>query len=714
VALKIIKLGMDTKRVVARFEAERQALALMDHPNIAKVLDAGCTQSGRPYFVMELVRGIPITSYCDQEWLAIKDRLDLFLKVCHAIQHAHQKGIIHRDIKPSNILVTLNEGVPVPKVIDFGIAKATQQKLTDKTIYTHFAQLIHTPAYMSPEQAEMSGLDIDTRTDIYNLGVLLYELLTGTTPFDAKELTSSGLDEMRRIIREREPPRPSTRLTRLGPSAKSKIVNHKSKIANDLDWIVMKCLEKDRTRRYETANSLAGDVNRYLRDEPVEACPPSAAYRFRKFARRQKTGLVIASVLTLALLVVLGVVAGSIGWAVRDRATRQAAIEVEVDVALNEAARLQAQRKYAEALSAALRAEAILSAGSSQELQKRAGDLRKDLQMVLRLESTRLEGARSNADGNVDFAHEDREYGQVFRQFGMDALVLGPQEIADHGRATTIRLELASALDDWAFVRGLVRPEGDEIAKRLVAAARLVDPDELRNRIRDVQETRDETALRELLTTERHRVLEWPTLHLLLLAVWQAEQFEEVIALEKEARRQWPDDYWHNYELAMLLMQKERPQWEDAARFYTAALALRPDSSVVQHDLAWLLVQWPRPGVEHFDEAIDLARKAIKVTPTAGNYWVTLGIAHYRAGQWSAALAAFQQAAKLHKGGDSLDWFFLAMVYWRLGEKEQGRMWYDQAVQWMEKNDPDSGELKRTRAEAAELLGSEEGEPSIN
>ena len=213
VALKVIKLGMDTRQVVARFEAERQALALMDHPNIAKVLDAGATDAGRPFFVMELVKGIPITRYCDQEKLATRERLDLFIQVCHAIQHAHQKGIIHRDIKPSNILVTLHDGVPVPKVIDFGIAKATQQELTEKTVYTQFQQFIGTPAYMSPEQAEMSGLDIDTRSDIYSLGVLLYELLTGSTPFDTQELLKSGLDEMRKIIREREPVRPSTRLT---------------------------------------------------------------------------------------------------------------------------------------------------------------------------------------------------------------------------------------------------------------------------------------------------------------------------------------------------------------------------------------------------------------------------------------------------------------------------------------------------------------------
>ncbi|HMO66672.1 MAG TPA: serine/threonine-protein kinase, partial [Verrucomicrobiota bacterium] len=271
VALKVIKLGMDTKAVVARFEAERQALALMDHPNIAKVLDAGATEAGRPYFIMELVRGIKITEYCDQNSLRTEQRLQLFIQVCRAIQHAHQKGIIHRDIKPSNILVTLHDGVPVPKVIDFGIAKATEGRLTDATVYTQLHQFIGTPAYMSPEQAEMSGLDIDTRSDIYSLGVLLYELLTGQTPLDAQELLSLGIDGMRKTIREREPLRPSTRLATLSGEQLTTTAQRRSVdttglvglIRGDLDWIVMKCLEKDRTRRYETANSLAMELHRY-------------------------------------------------------------------------------------------------------------------------------------------------------------------------------------------------------------------------------------------------------------------------------------------------------------------------------------------------------------------------------------------------------------------------------------------------------------------
>ncbi|HSZ58872.1 MAG TPA: tetratricopeptide repeat protein [Tepidisphaeraceae bacterium] len=310
VALKIIKLGMDTKLVIARFEAERQALAMMDHPNIARVLDAGATETGRPYFVMELVKGIPITDYCNQKRLTPKERLELFIPVCKAVQHAHQKGIIHRDIKPSNVMVTLHDGVPVPKVIDFGIAKAVNQRLTEHTLFTEYRQLIGTPEYTSPEQADISGLDVDTRSDIYSLGVLLYQLLTGTTPFESKELRRCAYGEIQRIIREVEPPKPSTRLSTLGASLKA-LGDHMATepkrlsrvMAGELDWIVMKCLEKDRARRYDTASSLASDVQRHLDGEPVEASPPSAAYRFRKFTRKHRIPLAVAALLVTATVV---------------------------------------------------------------------------------------------------------------------------------------------------------------------------------------------------------------------------------------------------------------------------------------------------------------------------------------------------------------------------------------------------------------------------
>jgi serine/threonine protein kinase len=312
VALKILKPGMDTALVIARFESERQALALMDHPNIAKVLDAGATASGRPYFVMELVKGVPITELCDRNHLTTEDRLKLFLDVCHAIQHAHHKGVIHRDIKPSNVLVTLHDGVPVVKVIDFGVAKATGQKLTEKTLFTAYGQMIGTPAYMSPEQAEMSGLDIDTRSDVYSLGVLLYELLTGTTPLELKRLREAGYAEMQRLISEEEAPRPSTRLSSLGSSATILAGNRGMDVkrlvrllAGELDWVVMKALDKDRNRRYDTPGHFAEDVQRYLRREEILARRPSTLYKLKKFLQRNRVQALAGAVLWVVVMVAL-------------------------------------------------------------------------------------------------------------------------------------------------------------------------------------------------------------------------------------------------------------------------------------------------------------------------------------------------------------------------------------------------------------------------
>nr|MBA3482167.1 serine/threonine protein kinase [Pirellulales bacterium] len=347
VALKVIKPGADTRQVIARFEAERQALALMDHENIAKVLDAGATQSGRPYFVMELVHGVPITEFCDRNQLSARERLELFVQVCRAVQHAHTKGIIHRDIKPTNVMVTLHEGVPVPKVIDFGVAKATGQQLTEKTLFTNFAQMIGTPLYMSPEQAEMTSIDVDTRSDVYSLGVLLYELLTGATPLDKERFKQAAFDEVRRIIREEEPPRPSTRLSTMGDQARSILAAQRKcdpkqlrrLVRGELDWIIMKALEKERARRYETADGLARDIERYLRDDPVEACPPSAVYRLKKFAQRNKGPVLAAAVVLLTL--VGGTVGTTFGLVRAEQARRAQAERAEGERRAKEEAQMR-------------------------------------------------------------------------------------------------------------------------------------------------------------------------------------------------------------------------------------------------------------------------------------------------------------------------------------------------------------------------------------
>jgi tetratricopeptide (TPR) repeat protein len=462
VALKVIKLGMDTKQVIARFEAERQALALMDHPNIAKVLDGGATETGRPFFVMELVRGIKITDYCDQNNLPTNERLELFIQVCQAIQHAHQKGIIHRDIKPSNILVTQHDDVAVPKVIDFGIAKATTGQLTDKTLFT--------PAYMSPEQAQMSGLDIDTRADIYSLGVLLYELLTGNTPFDAKELLAAGMDEMRRKIREDEPARPSTCLSTMTAIDLTTVAKHRHAepprlihlIRGDLDWLVMKCLEKDRTRRYETAGAVATDLQRHLNNEPVLACPPSRSYRFQKLVQRNKLGFAAAGAVTAALFMGLG---ASTLMFLKEKAARLRAVTAEqAQSRSRQEAEGARQRAEAEAAHSARRGTFMMkiwgalnqtAVGRDREmlrgfLDQTAERVIKELNYAPELEA----GLREEVGGGFIDAGSYTNAGNMF----MEALSLRRKL-----RGET-HPEVASAMNRLAYVRGLEQRDTEAIA----------------------------------------------------------------------------------------------------------------------------------------------------------------------------------------------------------------------------------------------------------
>ncbi|MGI8978125.1 MAG: protein kinase domain-containing protein [Pirellulaceae bacterium] len=423
VALKVIKPGMDSRQVIARFEAERQALALMDHVNIARVLDAGTTEQGRPYFVMELVHGVPITKYCDDNHLTPRQRLELFVPVCQAIQHAHQKGIIHRDIKPSNVMVTLYDGQPVPKVIDFGVAKATEQKLTERTLFTQYGTMIGTLEYMSPEQAEMSDLGIDTRSDIYSLGVLLYELLTGSTPLSHKRMKEAAYGEILRMIKEEEPPKPSTRLSDSGEALASISAQRKTEPAKlsklmrgELDWIVMKTLEKDRNRRYETANGFAADVQRYLADESVEACPPSARYKLGKFARKNRKALVTAG----AFLVLLGAATVVSTWQAFRATQAEAVAKASADQA-----RLNAEEAERNARQASAEANAKVVALAAEQ-QARADETKARQQAFAALRSMTADVVERKFAQATVLTEDDREFLRgVIAQYDAFAAIKG-------------------------------------------------------------------------------------------------------------------------------------------------------------------------------------------------------------------------------------------------------------------------------------------------
>jgi tetratricopeptide (TPR) repeat protein len=689
VALKVIRPGMGSAQVIARFEAERQALALMDHPNIARVLDAGttegepgCVGAGRPYFVMELIRGVPITDYCDQNRLSLRERLELFVAVCRAVQHAHQKGIIHRDLKPSNVLVALHDGKAVVKVIDFGIAKALGQALTDRPAFTGQAQMVGTPLYMSPEQAGMGDPDIDTRSDIYSLGVLLYELLSGTTPFDAERLKQVGLDELCRIIRDEEPPRPSVRISTMREVASNVSANRQSdprrlsqQLRGELDWIVMKCLDKDRNRRYETANGLARDVERYLLDEPVLACPPSAWYRIHKFARRNKVALAVTS-LMLFFLLVLG---GGMGWVVRDRAARHAALEQEVTRALAEAEDFYKRGKLPDGMAALKRAEGLLASGEAGvELRRRVRQWRTDLGTAMRLEQIRLDRCPLKGEEPVvDWRAADTAYRDEFRAYGLDVEALDPDEAAARIRASTIKDRLVAALDDWVLVKLIGKLAGPE---RLLVLARRADPHPWRDRLRDVLGRRRWKALKRL-ARDRDAQAQPPATVVLLTEALFGPGMSRPLAVEvlRQAQQRHPGDYWINERLGYFLLQLEPAQPGEAARFFQAALALRPDDAAMHHNLGFALEKQGRPAEAEaeFREAIGLRpnsasshhslgfalasqdrpaeaeaayREAIRLKPDFANCYKGLGLVLQKQGKWAEAVAATRKAIRLKPG----------------------------------------------------------------
>ncbi len=881
VALKVIKLGMDTQQVVARFEAERQALAMMDHVNIARVLDAGTIglsiqdfqfsidgkppeQSavenqnskiknvGRPYFVMELIHGVPITKYCDDNHLTPRQRLELFVPVCQAIQHAHQKGIIHRDIKPSNVMVTLYDGKPVPKVIDFGVAKATEQKLTERTLFTQYGTMVGTLEYMSPEQAEMSALGVDTRSDIYSLGVLLYELLTGSTPLSQKRMKEVAFAEILRLIKEEEPPKPSTRLSDSGEALASISALRQTEPARltqlmrgELDWIVMKTLEKDRNRRYETASGFVADVQRYLADEAVQACPPSAMYRFRKVARRNKRTIGTVTVLLFAVLAVVA----TFGWAVRERFAREAAIQAEVDLALQEAERWQEQAKWPEALSAAKRAEGLLAGTESNEPRERAAQLRKELEMVVALEAYRAQ--RANL---INRQAPSSGYTRLFADAGIDVENMSPPEVAAQiARRPGTAIVVAGALDDWAQ-----ETQDSAIWKRLLEAARLADPDAWRSQLRQLMGQKDLDALRKLAEEAKMSVLPVQSLQLMGNALAFAGDSPASVAWLRRAHRQHPGDSRISFDLALHLAEHNSQgdsspvDLLDALRFAEAALASRPSASMydfvgsilfqigrydeaaacarksieIAPDHNWddirqgeayknlgqaLVAQqkpdeaipcfrkaieleptdwaykglgeayaaqgkldeaitcylkaielnpqwdwphcnlgdalaalgklddaivcyrkaieldaewsWPRlrlasvlnsqawalatdSNPEKCDpaKAVNLANEAVELAPKSGPYFNTLGVAHYQSSQWKDAVVAFEKSMQLRDGGDSADWFFLAMAHWQLYQKEEARTWLNKAIEWADAHAKSNAEIQGFRAEAEKLI----------
>jgi non-specific serine/threonine protein kinase/serine/threonine-protein kinase len=610
VALKLIRADRDSRQVIARFEAERQALALMDHPNIARVLDGGATETGRPFFVMELVNGLPLTRFCDEAKLTPRERLELFVPMCQAVQHAHQKGIIHRDLKPSNVLVTLYDGKPVPKIIDFGVAKAMAGRLTDESLATEFGAVVGTFEYMAPEQAGFSALDVDTRADIYALGVILYELLTGLRPFDSQRLRKAALDELVRILREEEPPRPSTRLStdKSAPSLASLRQTEPSRLTalmrGELDWVVMKCLEKDRTRRYETANGLARDIQRYLDDDVVEARPPSAGYRLRKFGLKHRAALAMAAV--IALLLVVGTAVST--W--------------------------QAVR--------AMRAEAQALAARDEATEER-----------LRAEAA-LQHAKLTNQAGIS----------VLTFFGDRVLAAAQPKSAKGGLGTDVTIRAAL-----------------EAAEPAVSASFPDQPSV-------------EASVRAVLGQTYLNLGEW-------------ERAARHYTWAEELSRGWwgPD---HPFTADMMVGQavahlsagkadRAVPLFEQALPILRAKLP--PDHPGTLQTMGNLVLAYGKLG--RADRALPLFRELLK-------RYTALGTARYRAGDWSGAAAALERAVGLGRPDDpatAANGFFLAMAHWRLGDKAKARAWFDKSVVWMAKGKNDDPELKRFRAEAAELLG---------
>jgi serine/threonine protein kinase/tetratricopeptide (TPR) repeat protein len=867
VALKIVKPGMDSRQVVARFEAERQALAMMDHPNIAKVLDAGtigasgrrsavgkerlsvmdrvaaqasltpdssplASGEGRPYFVMELVKGVPITRYCDEQQLTVRERLSLFVPVCQAVQHAHQKGIIHRDLKPTNVLVAAYDGRPVPKVIDFGVAKALGQQLTERTLVTGFGGIIGTLEYMSPEQAEFNALDVDTRADIYSLGVLLYELLTGTTPLTKARLKQTAITEVLRLIREEEPPKPSIRLsdskdTLASISAQRKLEPARltREVRGELDWIVMKALDKDRSRRYETANGLARDIERYLNEEPVEACPPSAIYRMRKFARKNRKWLATAG--GFVLILAAGTVVSA--W----QAMRAIAAERQALASRDAEAE---QRKQAEKSQAESQAvikffqdkvlSAVRSKGQEGGLGKNAtirdaldqaepqiaqsftdkplaeaslrntlgvsywylGDLNASVRQQERALALRRQVLGSD---DVDTVGVMNDLGIVLHTLGRyqeaqklfeEAVetkrrILGPEDprtlrsmnnlaaiLAEQGL-----FEAASKLCEETL-RIQTKKNGPEDIFRLRSAYNLAimlghlgKVDEARKRFdetlatlrrvfgREHQDTlRVMAYLGELLLDQaqpaeaqklfedavksQRSVLGLTHVETLMTTVDLADTLRALghldqarklceEAVQQERKTVGADTPPTLSGLAVLAdILRDDGQFPEARKIYEETLIPErrvrgprtPETQRLLNGFAWMLCTAYDSKFRDPPRAVLLAKEVVTYAPQFGDKWMTLGVAHYRAGDWKSAVVALEKSTALAPAGcGGVNGFFLAMAHWQLGEKEQASQFYAKGASWRKSHKPTDRELLRFQSEASELLGISESKAPV-
>jgi serine/threonine protein kinase/cytochrome c-type biogenesis protein CcmH/NrfG len=709
VALKILKPGMDTRPVVARFEAERQALALMNHPNIATVLDGGETGSGRPFFVMELVRGVPITEFCDHNRLPIRKRLELFISVCQAVQHAHQKGIIHRDLKPTNVLVTWHDDKPVPKVIDFGIAKATGQQLTEKTLFTNFSMMVGTPMYMSPEQAQM-GLDIDTRADIYALGVMLYELLTGVAPLDQERLRTVPFDELRKIIQEEEPARPSMRLSTLGMAASTICTNRgcdprrlRQLFRGELDWIVMKALEKDRNRRYESAGAFAADVERYLHDQPVQARSPSAGYRLRKLVRRNRLAFALISCVAFCI----AMAAGAGLWTLQvqraqaaERTNRKAADGQKMEAALAEAHAYHEQarqlaREPARARAALLAAQAAvrrceeLLAGNTVEesyrprlaqLAAKLAEEDKDWRMLDQVEEVLLVGGEPNQKSENEGERVHHLFTEAFRVYGIDVWTLPVEEAGAQIGRRSIYQELVATLDYWAWTSS-----DRDRRMRLWQIADIADPDRsgFSFRMRHAIAGKRTIVMRALGPEEKSTIRELasktavekqPPMALANLgrALNQWGESQLAVDLLRRAQLAYPDHFWINRELANALLWLKPPQSMEALHFFYASLVARPQNAQTWRDIGYRRLEQNQP-----DDAIDAFRRAVTFRPDYAEGFLGMANAYVQKRAWDDVVRSYQEALGTNSGWQGIR-RMLAMAY------INQRNWAQALAEWTE------------------------------